>query len=220
LVRTAVDGRRLALILAGSCVTCQGVLAGFEHAHCGVVWIDAHADFNTPESGASGFFPSMSLAVVVGHCYRHYWSLIGDSTPLVEENVVLFGVRDLSPEAELDRLQQSAINVVSWHEGRAVGDISTPLDKLAQRVDEIYLHIDFDGFAPEVAPGIADEPVPGGLSLEQAEAIVRGAAERFLIRAATLATFTPARDEDERTERLALRLIELLGEHAHSGTSA
>jgi arginase len=61
LVRTAIDGGRLPLILAGSCVTCQGVLAGFDHALCGAVWIDAHADFNTPESGVSGFFQACPL---------------------------------------------------------------------------------------------------------------------------------------------------------------
>jgi arginase family enzyme len=66
--------------------------------------------------------------------------------------------------------------------------------------------------APEVAPGTADEPVPGGLSLEDAETIVRAAAERLHIRAATLATFAPDRDEDERTLRLGVRLIDLIGE--------
>jgi arginase len=85
------------------------------------------------------------------------------------------------------------------------------LDKLATRVSTVYLHIDFDGFAPQVAPGIADEPVPGGLSREDAEAIVRATAERFRIKAATLATYSPARDRDDRTLRLGLRLLELLG---------
>jgi arginase len=219
LVRAAVDGGRLPLVLAGSCVTSHGVLAGFEHARCGVVWIDAHADFNTPESGASGFFPGMSLAVITGHCYRHYWSQIGDNTPLAEENVLLLGVRDLSPQAERERLERSAIKVIGWRDGQPEADVTAALDELASHVDEIYLHIDFDGFAPAVAPGTADEPVPGGLSLEQAEAIVRGAAERFRIRAATLATFTPARDEDERTLRLAFRLIGLIAEHARSASA-
>jgi arginase len=214
LIRAAVDGDRLPLVLAGSCVTCQGVLAGFEHARCGIVWIDAHADFNTPESGTSGFFPGMSLAVITGHCYRHYWRQIGDNTPVAEENVLLLGVRDLSPQAERERLERSAIKAIGWRNGQPEADVRASLDQLAGHVDEIYLHIDFDGFAPAVAPGIADEPVPGGLSLEQAEAIVRDAAERFRIRAATLATFTPARDEDEKTLRLALGLIGLLGEHA------
>jgi hypothetical protein len=80
-VRAALHAGMLPIALAGSCVTCQGVLAGFDHADCGAVWLDAHADFNTPDTSASGFFPGMSLAVVTGHCYRDYWARIGDSTP-------------------------------------------------------------------------------------------------------------------------------------------
>jgi arginase len=193
LVHAAVEAGRLPLVLAGSCVTSHGVLAGFDHARCGAVWIDAHADFNTPETAASGFFPGMSLAVVTGHCYRNYWGQIGDNTPLVEENVVMFGVRDLWPEGERERIRRSAINVVAWRDGKPEAGISAALEQLARRVHEIYLHVDFDGFAPEVAPGIVDEPVPGGLSLADAEAIVSGAGDHFRIRAATLATFTPDR---------------------------
>ena len=59
-----------------------------------------------------------------------------------------------------------------------------------------------------------DDPVPGGLSLEEAEAAIRASAERFRIRAATLATFTPARDVDGKTLRAALRLLGLLGDYA------
>jgi arginase len=197
----------------------MGVLAGFEHSRCGAVWIDAHADFNTPESAASGFFPGMSLAVVTGHCYRNYWGQIGDNTPLDEESVAMFGVRDLWPEAERERLERSAIDVVPWHDGKPQGDVTAALDRLADRVEEIYLHIDFDGFAPEVAPGIVDEPVPGGLSFADAALLIRGAAQRFRIRAATLATYTPENDEDEKTLALGLSLLDLLGDYATDGSS-
>jgi arginase len=214
LVRAAVAAGRLPLVLAGSCITCQGVLAGCEHARSGAVWIDAHADFNTPETTASGFLPGMSLAVVTGHCFRNYWSQIGDSTPLAEEHVALFGVRDLSPDAERQRLERSAIEVVAWRDGAPQGSIAEALERIAGRVDDIYLHLDLDGFAPELAPGIVDEPVPGGLSLAQAETIIRGAAARRPIAAATLATFDPEHDDGERTERLALALIRLIGDCA------
>jgi arginase len=211
-VAEAIAAGQLPVVLAGSCVTCQGVLAGFDHARCGAVWIDAHADFNTPETAASGFFPGMSLAVIAGHCYSNYWSQIGNSMPVAEDAIVLFGVRDYWPEAEHERIERSAIQVVEWEDGRPQGDISAVLDRLAARVQEIYLHIDFDGFAPEVAPGVVDEPVPGGLSLADAESIIRATAERFRIRATTLATFTPGLDQDGKTLRLGLRLIEILGE--------
>lgn len=214
LVRAADETGQLPVVLAGSCVTCQGVLAGFAHGDCGAVWIDAHADFNTPDTAASGFFPGMSLAVATGHCYRNYWSQIGDSTPLAEDAVVLFGVRDLHPDAERERLERSAITVVPWRDGKPEGDVTAALDRLAARVEDIYLHIDFDGFAPEVAPGVVDEPAPGGLSLADAQLIIRGAAARFRLRAVTLATYTPDNDASEKTLRLALKLIELLGQSA------
>jgi arginase family enzyme len=154
------------------------------------------------------------MAIITGHCYGKYWAQIGNATPLNEEAVVMFGVRDLSPAAERERLERSAINVVHWRDGRPEGDVLAPLDQLAERVEDVYLHVDFDGFAPEVAPGVVDEPVPGGLSLNDAEEIVQATGERFPICAATLATFTPARDEGERTLRVALRIIELLGDYA------
>jgi arginase len=214
LVRSAAADGRLPVVLAASCVACQGVLAGFDHSESGAIWIDAHADFNTPESTATGFFPGMSLAVVTGHCYAHYWAQIGESTPLAEDKIAMFGVRDLSPERERERLERSAITVVGWRDGRPLRNPIQALDALAHRVDNVYLHVDFDGFAPEFAPGTADEPVPGGLSPQDAETILRAAGERFRIRAVTLATFTPDRDKDRKTLRLGLRLIELIGEVA------
>jgi len=214
LVAKALQGRQLPIVVTGSWDTSLGVLTGFEHGSCGVVWLDAHADFNTPESTISGFFPGMSTAVITGHCYRDYWAQIGDNTPLAEDAIVMFGVRDVSPQAERERLQRSAIQVVPWRDGRPERDILAPLDDLASRVRDVYVHVDFDAFAPEVAPGIVDKPVPGGLSLEDAERIIRATAERFRIRAATLATYTPELDQDDKTLHVALYIIEMLGDYA------
>jgi arginase len=214
MVRRAVASAQLPVVLAGSCNACLGVLGGFEHACCGAVWLDAHADFNTPESTASGFFAGMSAAIVTGHCYRHYWAQIGDNTPIAEDAIAMYGVRELSPKAEQDRLERSAIHVVAWHNGEPDRDIIPTLDDLAQRVRDVYLHVDFDAFAPDLAPGIADEPVAGGLKLEQAETIIRATGERFDIRAVTLATYAPDRDQEETTQRLALSLIDLLADYA------
>jgi arginase len=213
-VRDVVSSGGLPLVLSGSCNSCMGVIGGFDHLRCGVVWLDAHADFNTPESSVTGFFAGMSAAVITGHCYRSYWAQIGDSTPISEERFVMLGVRELWPDAERERLENSGIHAVHWRDGEPQGDVTAALDRLAARAEEIYLHIDFDGFTPEVAPGIVDEPVPGGISVEQAETIIRAVGDRFRIKAATLATYTPERDEDDKTLRLGLRLIDLIGEAA------
>lgn len=211
-VAHAYSGGRVPLIVTGSCDSCLGVLGGFDHRGCGVIWIDAHADFNTPESTATGFFPGMSLAIATGHCYRAYWSQIGDSTPLAEETIALFGVRDLYPEAERERLEGSAISVVGWHDGKPDTHIDAALDRVAEHVRDVYLHIDFDGFAPHIAPGVIDEPVEGGLAAADARVIVQETYERFRVRAITLATYTPANDKADATLRLALEMVDLIGE--------
>jgi arginase len=211
IVRKATAAGQLPLVLAGSCDVSKGVLSGFDHSRCGVVWVDAHGDFNTPESTVSGFFAGMSLAVVTGHCYQNYWAQIGNSAPVSEAATLLLGVRDLDP-AERERLERSAIQVVSWREGKPQADVLASLDELARRVQEVYLHLDMDALDPQVAPGVVDHPVPGGLSLGDVEEAIRAAATRFRIRAATLATYNPDVDQDGKTLRAGLRIIELLAE--------
>jgi arginase len=213
-VRSAINMARLPIVLAGSCDAAIGVVAALGGGRCGIVWIDAHADFNTPQSSASGFFPGMSLAVVTGHCHRELWASLGGRPPVPEQLVVLAGVRSLSPPAEARRLQNSAIHAISWKRGRPQGDIVSELEQLAGQVDEVYLHIDNDAFDPNTAPGVVDEPVPGGLSLAQMEDIVHAVTARLPIAAATIATYTPARDQQDRTLLADLRIIDLLGQYA------
>jgi arginase len=209
-VRQAAAAGRLPLVLAGSCDAALGVLAGLPASTQGVVWLDAHGDFNTPESSVSGFFPGMTLATVVGHCHRERWAQIGRASPIAESATALLGVRELSPAAERRRLAASAIETVPWRSGKPRRDPFAALDALAERVEEVYLHVDLDAFDLEVAPGIVDDPVPGGLSLADGELVVRAVLERFDVRAATLATYVPARDPDGVTLDLQLRLIDRL----------
>ena len=213
-VRQAVTAGLLPVVLAGSCDAAIGVVAGLAPGRCGVVWADAHADFNTPQSSASGFFPGMSLAIVTGHCHQQLWASLGGRPPIPEELVVLAGVRSLSPAGEARRLADSAIHAVPWNNGRPDGDLAAALDELANQADQVYLHIDNDAFDPQAAPGVVDEPVPGGLSLAQMEDLIHAVTARLPIAAATIATYTPANDHQDQTLNANLRIIELLAHHA------
>jgi arginase len=213
IVRQAIGSKQFPLVLAGGCDVSKGILSGFDHGRCGVVWFDAHGDFNTPETTTSGYFDGMSLAVITGHCYHSYWAQIGNSTPIPESATLMMGVRDLDP-AEREHLDHSAVQVVKWHEGKPQRDVRVVLDKLAQRVPEVYLHIDMDSLDPQVAPGVVFDPVPGGLSLEDMEECIRAVFARFQVRAATLAVYNPDRDQNDKTLRAGLRIIEVLAEAA------
>lgn len=206
-VRRAEDAGQFPFVLAGSCDASIGLLAGLDRHACGAVWVDAHGDFNTPDSTVSGFFPGMSLAVLTGHCYQQMWRGMGNAEPVPESTVVMLGVRDLSPEEEARRLERSSIEVVGWRDGEPTADVATALDQLAERVGEVYLHVDNDGLDPSIAPGVSDPPAPGGLSLDDVEGAIRSVASRFRIRASALTNYNPEHDQDDETLRTGLRII-------------
>jgi arginase len=101
-----------------------------------------------------------------------------------------------------------------WRNGRPDGDLAAALDDLASHADRACLHVDNDAFDSQTAPGVVDEPVPGGLSLAHMQDLIRAAAAQLPIAAATIATYTPADDRQDRTVDADIRIIELLAEHA------
>jgi arginase len=193
LVRECVAHEDVPLVLAGSCDVAPGVLAGIRDASVGVVWIDAHGDFNTPESSVSGFWPGMTLAVVVGDCGQDVWSKL-NWRPVAPQRVALVGVRSLSPAQEARRVQQSAVRVVRWRDGLPEADLETALDRLRADVERAYVHLDLDALDPAIGSGVVDPPVPGGLSEQQLVELLSKLGDRFAVLAATIATYTPSND--------------------------
>jgi arginase len=177
------------------------------------VWIDAHADFNTPDSTASGFFPGMALAIVTGHCYAAWWAQIGNAVPVPEAHVALLGVRDLSPEAERERVERSRMLRVPWVDGQPGGDVDRTISTLADRVEHAYVHIDLDALDPSIAPGIVDAPVPHGLSLAQLDDVLDAVTGRMRLAAVALTTYTPSRDRDRATHAAAEHILARIADH-------
>jgi arginase len=212
-VARAAAAGELPIVVAGSCDAATGVLAGLARERCGIVWIDAHADFNTPDSTVTGFFPGMALAIVTGHCYAAWWARIGNAAPVPEAHVALLGVRDLSPDAERERVERSPMLRVEWVHGHPDGDIDGTLAKLADHVDRAYLHIDLDALDPSIAPGIVDAPVPQGLSLPQVDEVLDAVTGMLGLCAVALTTYTPSRDVQGATHASALHILGHIADH-------
>jgi arginase len=212
-VRRAVEGGAHPLVLGGNCDTALGVLAGLSPSRIGVIWIDAHGDFNTPETSTSGYLAGMILAAATGQ-YRDEIRA-SDGEPVPEQNVVLVGVRDLDPE-ERSRLESSDINVVDAVKVRTEGagaSLREPLEGLASRVREVYVHLDVDSLDPEYAPGV-DFPAPEGLTPGEVEEILQAVSRRFNVKSAAMTAFDPERDQGDRTLRVGIRLMGALADAA------
>lgn len=208
-VGAAVARGSFPLVLGGNCDSALGSLAGIGTAGVGIVWFDAHGDFNTPETSTSGYLGGMPLAIATGHCHEELWNSAGNGdSPVPESNVLMVGVRDVEEE-QRPRLERSGISVIGADTVNAEGvekSLPDPLTDLRSRVDEIYLHLDVDSLDPRYAPGV-DFPAPGGLSVDDVEETIRMIAHSFRIGAATLTAYNPDKDQDHKTLETGIRLI-------------
>jgi arginase len=160
----------------------------------GVVWLDAHGDFNTPETTTGGFLDGMALATVVGRCWARLAAAVPGFRPVPEERVILAGCRDLDPpEAEL--LARS--DVVLLPPERARPGLDGALRALRSRTPDVYLHLDLDVLDPEVgrANGLA---APGGPGLEELRTMLESVASTLRVRAVALTAYDPEHDPQGR----------------------
>ena len=211
-VREAVAGGEFPLVLSGNCNTAVGTIADL-----GVVWFDAHADFNTPETTTTGFTDGMGLAVTVGHCWKGMTRGVPGFSAVAERDVVLAGVRAIEP-AEEERLAASDVSVVGADRIglEKPGTLEVALDGLKSRVGRVYVHLDLDVLDPEKA-GKANEFAPaGGLGAEDLKTALGIVRERFAVAAAGIASYDPAFDPDGRVLAVALACALMLTAPAKS----
>jgi arginase len=199
-VRDVAAAGDFPLVVGGVCSSCLGVVAGLGSPDgLGVVWFDAHGDFNTPETTPTGFFDGMPLALLTGSGYEALRASVEGLDPVDEANVVLVGARDLDP-AEEERLESSAVTRV------AVTDPVAPaLDALARRTTQVYLHVDLDVLDP--SEGQANRyRSPNGMTADAVAAAVAETTQRFTVRAAAITAYEPVYDPEGRVPAAAVSI--------------
>lgn len=240
-VRTAVLDGDLPVVLAGNCNTALGAVAGVAAAlegneradrsseqegvadpGIGVIWLDSHADFNTPETTTTGFLDGMALAALTGYCWRTMAHTIPGFRAIPSGRVALIG------GSQLDATEGKALagaGVMHVPAGQVSARdlpsaIETVLDSFeARRVARVYLHIDLDVHDP--ASARANEfTLLDGYSPEAVRDVVRRVAARLPIAAAALTAYDPAYDTRHRTLRVALNLLDTLAAAAELRPSA
>jgi arginase len=206
-VRSAISGNTFPIVLSGNCNSCLGTIAGIGQNELGIVWLDAHGDFNTPETTITGFLDGMGLAMAAGRCWRSLLSTIPGFSPIPEANILHIGARDLDPEEEI-LMRQSDMEVIRPGEGEnyLLKAVDTALDKLRDKVARIYIHVDMDVLdTGEALPNYL--AVPGGPSVEAVEEMIGMIKERFEVRAGAIASFDPSYDKDDQVLEAGIRIM-------------
>lgn len=193
-VRAARADGALPIVLAGNCASAIGTLSGLDDPAPGILWLDAHADLNTPETTRSGFLDGMALAIATGRCWSSMAASVPGFRPIPDANVCLIGARDLDL-AEISLLDASEIGAVHPH--YAFLHLTPVLDAVRSRAETAYLHIDLDVLDPEEGR-VNQFGAPGGFLLGQMMAVIRSIRERFLIGAVALTAYDPAGDPEGR----------------------
>lgn len=205
--------RAFLLVVGGDHSLAIGTLAGLTDAcdRLGLIWIDAHADYNTPASTPSGNLHGMGLAVACGHGLLDLRS-IASCDPMVEErDVWLLGPREVDP-GELENLAESHVHLVPTDDLRREGAVQVvrrACEALEPVCDHIHLSFDIDVLDPPEPFGTGT-PVPDGLPIEEAAAMLEELNRRGTVRSAEFVEFNPHLDASGRTGRVALELIETL----------
>lgn len=159
LVRQSRDEAELIVGLESNCNVLLGMLAGLKYdkdgnsQRVGLVFIDAHGDFNVPETTLSGMLGGMPVAVAAGHALHNIRKTSGLEEPLPMSDIVWGGVRDLDP-LEADRFREYEVQQFSVDDVRTLSaNLKQQMDNLSERVDAIYVHIDMDVLDPAEVPG-------------------------------------------------------------------
>jgi arginase len=202
-VGEARDSNLLPIVLAGNCNTAVGTVAGLGAGATGVVWFDAHADFNTPETTTSGFLDGTAVAILTGRCWTQLAATVPGFKPIPDERVCLVGTRDID-SLEGGLLDESSVQVVAPRQLRP--SLRQTLRSISEHVDRVYVHLDLDVLDSGVAAA-NKFAVPGGLTIDDIEFALSQIAGIFRIAGVSLTAYDPSVDGDGAAAKSAIRLI-------------
>lgn len=216
-VADVVEAGRFPLVLGGDHSIAIGTLAGLsdKYKNLGVIWYDAHADFNTAETSPSGNIHGMPLAVSVGLGHESLINIHSEGGKVNPENIVIIGARSVDPE-ERQLIKEQGVKVFTMHEIDRYGMTTVMEDALAylrsRGVDGVHLSLDLDGLDPLYTPGVGT-PVPGGISYRESHLAMEMLEDSGMITSAEFVEVNPILDKENKTADVAVGLMgSLFGE--------
>jgi len=208
-----VDRNEFPIFLGGDHSLSIGTIGGItDKRRTGVLWIDAHGDFNTQQTSATGNIHGMSLAVLLGIGDKKFVDIGRSGAKILPEDVVMIGIRDLDRE-EKKMLRQSGVTVYTMRNIDEHGMSKIMHEALARlsHLPNIHVSLDMDCVDPGIAAGVGT-PSPGGLTYREAQLIMEIASDYQRVSSLDLVEVNPVLDHCNQTAELAVELAaSLLG---------
>jgi arginase len=207
-VRAARTRGAFPLVLAGGCISATGTVAGAADGRdVGAVWLDAHADLDTPDDNASGSMDVMALSILCGNAWPVLRARVQDITTVPEREVALLGVRDLA-DHQRARVERSSAQVVPGAFSPAAAAAA-----IATLPEHVYLHIDLDVLDTSV--GHANRHASsGGPSLKAVLSTIDTTFDSAHVIAAAVTAYEPPSDRDGSILAAARTITARIAHHA------
>lgn len=213
-VERALDEGRFPLVLGGDHSVAAGTVAGVARhfrkrkRSLGLIWIDAHADMNTPETSPSGNVHGMPLASLVGMGPEELASLGGFAPKVRPENVVLVGIRDVD-QLEKPHIKSSGVRAFTMRaiDERGLRDVMNEAIRIASDgTAGFHVSFDMDSVDPAEAPGVGT-PVRGGMTYREAHLALELVCDSGRMVSLEVVEVNPVLDVANRTAELAVELV-------------
>jgi len=207
----AISAGVIPIFLGGDHSVAIGTIGGVTASgDCGVIWIDAHGDFNTLESSTSGNVHGMPLAALLGEGAPELIGVGRSGAKLPAANVVVIGLRDLDP-VEKERLKQSGMLLFTMRDvdEQGMGKVGRAALQHLNHCEKIHVSLDVDALDPNEAPGVGT-PVPGGLSYREAQLLMEIIADSSRLSSLDIVEINPILDQRNRTAEVAVELTSSL----------
>ena len=214
MVEQAMDAGRSPIVLGGDHSIAAGSVAGVStHFHrknqkIGLIWVDAHADMNTPESSPSGNVHGMPLACCIGIGPPELTQIGGHSPYIDPRNVALVGIRSVD-QLERNRVRQSGVRAFTMRDIDERGQRSVmeeAIEIASAGTAAFHVSFDMDVVDPREAPGVGT-PVKGGFTWREAHLAMEILSDSGLMSSLDVVEVNPVIDEANRTAVLAVELI-------------
>jgi arginase len=206
--RAAIEDGCIPLFMGGDHSLAVGSIGGVtHHERVGVVWIDAHGDFNTPKTSPTGNIHGMCVAALLGEGFPELVNVGRPGPKLQAEDVVMIGIRELD-RLERVRLRESGVAVYSMRDidERGMGRVAREALSRLGHLGRLHVSLDLDGLDPMEVPGVGTTS-PGGLSYREAQLLMEVIADTGQLVSLDVVEINPILDHRNKTAKMAVELM-------------